>query len=156
MVLSVGPLFEGVRSRACLNWPTPRSTLRSLVHIKRPLRFLLGHGPSRTACRGNKVEMKTCKSSVALSVLVASAEKCFSNVEDYMWPCCNIRMWWHLDVHQLFSFQPRLAQPWQGDPTNHRAASPLCSTPESQRGQEHIKHWSEYQTMRERRRHTEL
>lgn len=34
-----------------MNCATARSTLRSLVHMKRPLRFLLGHGLSRTACR---------------------------------------------------------------------------------------------------------
>lgn len=49
-----GSLLEGVRSSECLNCATPRSTLRTLVHIKRPLRFLLGHGLSKTACRGSR------------------------------------------------------------------------------------------------------
>lgn len=53
-VLSVGPFLEDVRFRACLNWATPRTTLRSLVHMKRPLRFLLGHGLSKAACRGDR------------------------------------------------------------------------------------------------------
>ena len=49
VVVMVG--FRAVRGRSvsCLNWATPRRTLRTLVHMKRPLRFRLGHGLSRTA-----------------------------------------------------------------------------------------------------------
>lgn len=52
VVARADPFLEDVRFRACLNWVTPRSTLRNLVHMKRPLRFRLGHGLSNTACSG--------------------------------------------------------------------------------------------------------
>lgn len=55
VVLRVPPFLDDMWM-ACLNCATARTTFRSLVHMKRPLRFLLGHGLSRTACRGNTSE----------------------------------------------------------------------------------------------------
>lgn len=53
---SAAPFLEDALRRARLNCATPRSTLRSLVHMKRPLRFLLGQGLSRTAWGGDTAE----------------------------------------------------------------------------------------------------
>lgn len=58
VTLGGDPFSEDAGRMAFLNCATLRSTLRNLVHMKRPLRFLLGQGHSRRACKGRSTSWK--------------------------------------------------------------------------------------------------